>query len=197
MLREPTWKSYGAKADKPILTPKQCQELINIGQAQPQLNPTILNQTKPSDSYRKCKINWIPFDKAPTSYGLIKEWMNMTNINFFNFDNMQMNEQGQYTEYSQGDFYNWHMDIYKDMRTMPPVRKISMTLLLNDPKEFKGGELEIYNKELSAPTDHHDTFRLKQGQAVFFASFLLHRVTPIIEGNRKALVMWFGGPPFK
>ena len=196
-MREPTWKAYGAKADKPILTPKQCQELIDIGQAQPKLDATIQGRTKPSDGYRKCKINWIPFDKAPTSYGLIKEWMNMTNINFFNFDNMQMNEQGQYTEYSQGDFYNWHMDIYKDMRTMPPVRKISMTLLLNDPKEFEGGELEIYNKELSAPTDHHDNFKLKQGQAVFFASFLLHRVTPIIEGNRKSLVMWFGGPPFK
>ena len=39
--------------------------------------------------------------------------------------------------------------------------------------------------------------KLKQGHAVFFASFIRHRVTPVIRGNRKSLVMWFGGTPFK
>ena len=39
--------------------------------------------------------------------------------------------------------------------------------------------------------------KLKQGQAIFFASFIRHRVTPVIRGNRKSLVMWFGGTPFK
>jgi predicted 2-oxoglutarate/Fe(II)-dependent dioxygenase YbiX len=32
---------------------------------------------------------------------------------------------------------------------------------------------------------------------VFFASFLLHRVAPVIKGNRKSLVMWFGGSPLR
>ena len=39
--------------------------------------------------------------------------------------------------------------------------------------------------------------KLKQGQAVFFASFIRHRVTPVTRGNRKSLVMWFGGTSFK
>ena len=38
---------------------------------------------------------------------------------------------------------------------------------------------------------------LKQGQAIFFASFLRHKVAPVKKGVRKSLVMWFGGPPFK
>ena len=38
---------------------------------------------------------------------------------------------------------------------------------------------------------------LKQGQAIFFASFLRHRVAPVKKGIRRSLVMWFGGPPFK
>jgi predicted 2-oxoglutarate/Fe(II)-dependent dioxygenase YbiX len=38
---------------------------------------------------------------------------------------------------------------------------------------------------------------LKQGYAIFFASFIRHRVAPVIRGNRKSLVMWFGGTPFK
>ena len=39
--------------------------------------------------------------------------------------------------------------------------------------------------------------KIKQGHAVFFASFIRHRVKPVIRGTRKSLVMWFGGTPFK
>ena len=39
--------------------------------------------------------------------------------------------------------------------------------------------------------------KLKQGQIVFFASFVRHRVKPVIKGNRKSLVMWFGGTPLR
>ena len=38
---------------------------------------------------------------------------------------------------------------------------------------------------------------LKQGQAIFFASFLRHRVAPVKKGIRRSLVMWFGGPPLR
>ena len=41
------------------------------------------------------------------------------------------------------------------------------------------------------------TAKLKQGQAIFFARWLQHRVKPVTRGERKSLVMWFGGPPFK
>ena len=39
--------------------------------------------------------------------------------------------------------------------------------------------------------------KLKQGHAIIFASFLNHRVAPVIRGVRQSLVMWFGGEPFK
>ena len=38
---------------------------------------------------------------------------------------------------------------------------------------------------------------LQQGQAIFFASFIRHRVAPVKKGMRRSLVMWFGGTPFK
>ena len=71
----------------------------------------------------------------------------------------------------------------------PPVRKISMTLLLSDPATFEGGDLEFMSKGKNV--------KLKQGQAVFFASWLQHRVKPVTKGERYSLVMWFGGPPLK
>ena len=73
-----------------------------------------------------------------------------------------------------------------------PIRKISMTLLLSDPSEFTGGELLF--SEMGKGQNPLD---LKQGQAIFFASFLRHKVAPVKKGVRKSLVMWFGGPPFK
>jgi PKHD-type hydroxylase len=39
--------------------------------------------------------------------------------------------------------------------------------------------------------------RPKQGQAIFFASFIRHRVVPITKGVRKSLVLWVGGTPFR
>ena len=64
-----------------------------------------------------------------------------------------------------------------------------MTLLLSDPSTFEGGELEFMSDGKPA--------KLKQGQAILFASWLQHRVKPVTKGERKSLVMWFGGPSFK
>ena len=69
------------------------------------------------------------------------------------------------------------------------TKKISMTLLLNDPSEFEGGHLE-----LMSPGKFGE---LKQGHAIVFASFINHRVQPVTRGVRQSLVVWFGGKPFK
>tara|TARA_R110002020_G_scaffold227320_2_gene437941 strand:+ start:1667 stop:2266 length:600 start_codon:yes stop_codon:yes gene_type:complete len=199
-MREPIWKSYAVVTPQPILTPQQCQELVSIGQTEFQIKATIDGDKKEkqiNNEIRKSQISWIPFNKATHSYKIIVDWMQQANTNFFAFENMQMNEKAQYTEYSKGGFYNWHIDLHKNMKTMPPIRKISMSLLLNDPREFKGGELEIFNEQLSNTGSKEHLIKLKQGQAIFFASFFLHRVNTVTEGNRKALVMWFGGTPFK
>ena len=95
----------------------------------------------------------------------------------------------QYTEYPEGGFYDWHVDNDVNMQHEPPVRKISMTCLLSPESEFEGGDLELMKEGKVA--------KIKQGQAVFFASFIRHRVKPVTKGNRKSLVMWFGGTPFK
>ena len=191
---EPRWKSYIVTTAEPVLTPQQCDELVRIGQSEPKIKATIgINNknTKLDERYRKSIISWIPFAKAVPIYQVIRQWMEVTNNNYFGFDTVQLSEQGQYAEYSKDGFYNWHMDSNTEMAAMPTVRKISMTLLLNDPKDFEGGELELFCGETL--DSEKNKFKIKQGYAVFFASFLLHRVMPVIKGNRKSLVMWFGG----
>ena len=197
-MREPDWKSYIVAEPEPILSPQQCQELIKLGQAEPLSDGGLMTAGHPNTkdyTARKNKVSHIPFDKASKIYSDLLGWMQLVNRNRFGFEGMQMQEAGQYSEYSKGDFYNWHMDIGINAIPVPPVRKISLSLLLNDPKEFEGGELEIFSR--AGDTNDNFVFKLKQGQALFFASFHVHRVKPITSGNRKSLVMWFGGTPFK
>ena len=194
LILEPRWKSYIVETAEPVLTSQQCDEFIRIGQSEPKINAAIggKGRNKKIDySYRKSIISWIPFAKALPIYQVIRQWMEVTNNNYFGFDTVQLSEQGQYAEYSKGGFYNWHMDSNTEMEAMPTVRKISMTLLLSDPKDFEGGDLELFCGDTL--DSEKNKFKLKRGYAVFFASFLLHRVMPIIKGNRKSLVMWFGG----
>ena len=198
MILEPRWKSYIVATAEPVLTPKQCNELISIGQNEPKINATIGTTdkiTKLDERYRKSIISWIPFAKAVPIYQVIRQWMEVTNNNYFGFDTVQLSEKAQYAEYYKDGFYNWHMDSNVEMNNMPTVRKISMTLLLNDPKNFEGGDLEIFCGETL--DSEKNKFKMKQGYAIFFASFLLHRVMPVIKGNRKSLVMWFGGSPLR
>jgi len=191
MITEPRWKSYIVETTGPIFTPQQCQMIIEAGKSQPkQVGQVKENKKGVIDTEtRTSHISWIPFKKMNEMYKDIQRIMKITNGNHFGFDGMTITEMAQYTEYSEGGFYNWHVDSAVNFAHEPPVRKISMTCLLSPESEFEGGDLELMKEGKVA--------KLKQGQAIFFASFIRHRVTPIIKGNRKSLVMWFGGTPFK
>ena len=194
MITEPKWKSYIVETTIPIFTPKQCQMIIDAGRSEPRKDAQVGNHegikggvlnTKTRTSH----ISWIPFKKMPEMYKDIEHVMKTTNGNHFGFDGMQLTEFAQYTEYPKGGFYDWHVDNDVNCQHEPPVRKISMTCLLSHESEFEGGDLELMREGKIA--------KIKQGHAIFFASFIRHRVTPVIRGTRKSLVMWFGGTPFK
>ena len=191
IITEPKWKSYVVETTGPIFTPEQCKMIIQAGRSEPKQTGQVgggsggMVDTKTRTSH----ISWIPFKKMLDMYKDIEKLMQKTNRNHFGFDNMQMTEVAQYTEYPEGGFYDWHIDSDINCAHEPPVRKISMTCLLSPESEFEGGDLEVMSEGKVA--------KLKQGQIVFFASFVRHRVKPVIKGNRKSLVMWFGGTPLK
>ncbi len=192
IIKMPRWQSYMATTVKPIFTPQQCEMVIQAGHKQkPEVAQVGMN--KPGGGVdtkkRTTTISWIPFKEMPEMYSQVEATMQKTNLNHFGFDNMRITEPAQFTEYPKGGFYDWHMDLDVNGSFEPPVRKISMTILLSDPSTFKGGELEFMEKN-KMPA-------LKQGQAIFFASFIRHRVAPVKKGIRRSLVMWFGGTPFR
>ena len=190
IITEPKWKSYVVETIEPIFTEKLCKEIIDLSSILKKEQGKI--SSKDARDYDKKRrdstISWIPFNKMKPMYADLIYLIQKINRNHFGFGNVQITEKAQIAEYSKGQFYHWHTDNSIDMVTEPPVRKLSMTLLLNDPSEFEGGNLEIAGKEMS---------HMKQGHAAIFASFLQHRVTPVTKGVRKSLVVWFSGEPFK
>ena len=191
IITEPRWKSLIVETTTPIFTPEQCQMIIDAGHKQPREDGqvgggkggTVDTQTRLSH------ISWIPFNVLPEMYKTLDKVMQATNRNHMGFEGMQITEPAQFTEYSNGGFYDWHIDSDVECSKEPPVRKISMTCLLSKDDEFEGGGLELMSEGKFA--------RPKQGHAIFFASFIRHRVVPVTRGTRRSLVMWFGGTPFK
>ena len=95
----------------------------------------------------------------------------------------------QYTEYNEGDNYNWHQDSFVGKHNNGQ-RKISMTMFLND--DFEGGE--FYYEEgspLVNPREH--IVPAVTGNMVFFPSTTWHKVNPVIKGQRRSLVTWVWG----
>ena len=194
IITEPRWKSYIVETTVPIFTPEQCQMIINSGRSEPRNTALVGNEQgskggRIDTETRTSHISWLPFSKMIEMYKQLELVMKQTNGNHFGFDGMCINEMAQYTEYPEGGFYDWHTDNDVNCANEPPVRKISMTCLLSPEHEFEGGDLELMKEGKIA--------KLKQGHAIFFASFIRHRVAPVTRGNRKSLVMWFGGTPFK
>jgi len=192
IITEPKWKSWIIQTTTPLFTPEQCREIIASGRAQkPQVAQVGMNRPGGGTDTKKrvTTISWIPFKEMGHMYTDLNIFIQKANENHFGFGDIRITENAQFTEYPEGGFYDWHMDCDVNMQHEPPVRKISMTLLLNDPKEFEGGDLE-----LMAPGKFAD---LKQGHAICFASFLNHRVAPVTRGMRQSLVVWFGGKAFR
>jgi PKHD-type hydroxylase len=112
------------------------------------------------------------------------------NEQFHNFELTGFPDDFQYTVYhsTEGGHYDWHMDL----STRQPIpRKLSLSIQLSDPDDYEGCDLQFYG--------HHqlETAPRTRGTAIVFPSYILHRVTPVISGTRKALVAWAGGPKFK
>jgi PKHD-type hydroxylase len=191
IITEPKWKSYVVETTGPIFTPEQCKMIIQAGRSEPKQTGQVGGGSGGTvdTKTRTSHISWIPFKKMLDMYKDIEKLMQKTNRNHFGFDGMTLTEPAQYTEYPEGGFYDWHIDSDINCAHEPPVRKISMTCLLSPENEFEGGDLEVMSEGKVA--------KLKQGQIVFFASFVRHRVKPVIKGNRKSLVMWFGGTPLR
>ena len=122
----------------------------------------------------------------------------------FNWD---FSESCQFTKYKKGQYYGWHCDSWEKPYDVPEnpnshgkIRKLSVTVTLSDPKDYKGGELEFDFRNMD-PDKKSNVHKCKEilpkGSLVVFPSFVWHRICPVKSGERNSLVIWNLGYPFQ
>lgn len=201
------------------------QERGSLSEALPQ-NDLPLADIEEKTYIRDSNIVWLS-DKW--LYDIVNPFVGIANTAAgWNWE-FDWHEPIQFTEYNPSGFYGWHTDGGSDIdsaykryiygltetpvstnRDMPfgyvtqeemvgKVRKISMTINLNNPGEYDGGELKFdFGHHRKKEDRFHTCTEIRdQGSVIIFPSFINHCVTPITRGTRYSLVMWTLGAPWK
>ncbi|WP_448212443.1 Fe2+-dependent dioxygenase [Colwellia sp. MEBiC06753] len=92
-----------------------------------------------------------------------------------------------FNQYGESEQYGYHVDaaIMRLPNSQEVLRSdVSMTVFLNEPEEYEGGELVI------ATEFGEQKVKLRAGQAVVYPSSSLHKVTAVTKGKRLAAITW-------
>lgn len=185
------WNFYLDKVERyayweNVFTKEECEKIIKIAHEKSLTQGTTIGKTS---KIRSSKICWLySVDNLEWAFQRVTDIVLDLNKRFFNFDIFGLNEGFQFTNYkAPSDKYGKHIDkIYNGV-----IRKLSGSIQLTNPKEYKGGELYLYD------SDKGELMRKKQGTLILFPSYTLHEVKPVTKGERNSLVFWVTGKPFK
>lgn len=124
------------------------------------------------------------------AYQKLIDAISILNANTYQFDITGTDEPLYHVTYEGAEqgHYTWHTDVGNDSQAQ---RKLSITFQMSDPSDYEGGDLEFN------ATGQIETAPKKKGQLILFPSYILHRVTPVTKGVRRAMVAWIVGPPFR
>jgi PKHD-type hydroxylase len=168
-----------------FLSPAECDQIIELSKSLQASESKITSEGRDSD-YRKSDVCWIfPYPETSWVFDHIERAIKNANKTF-KFVLFGFFQGAQIASYDKGGHYNWHSDLGPDRSSH---RKLSISILLNKPEDYTGGELEFMGLKGDVPRE--------QGTAIIFPSFLIHRVAPIKSGTRHSLVAWISGPPFR
>jgi PKHD-type hydroxylase len=173
---------------KSVFSDDELDEIIRLGNSLNLDEATTIGNTN-TKKIRNSSVRFLfPNESSSWIFAKLTDAVNQINEQFFKFDLTGFEQGLQFTRYSAPDqHYEWHLD--RDYMT--PTRKLSLSVQLSDPKDYKGGQLQLkYGR-----TD--TTIKCERGLISFFPSYTLHRVKPVTEGTRYSLVAWISGPPFK
>jgi PKHD-type hydroxylase len=170
--------------------PVELDAIEAYGDRMVQQKAEIAVKSANDDHIRITRIAWLERNPETTPlYERLQHVVAKLNSEIYRFDVTDL-ERIQYSVYdgAEGGHYGWHMD--HGPHNLKP-RKISMSIQLTDPSQYEGCDLQfqVSDKIGVAPR--------QRGAIIAFPSFVLHRVTPITSGVRKALVVWATGPEFR
>jgi PKHD-type hydroxylase len=169
-----------------------CEQIVSVGLSLDLTQGPLHNNTTGERFFD-------PFHRM-TSVGWIKEhaWIGKLMHDFAEEANRDWGyvlddaDQPQFALYRKNDFFEFHRDLLRVRQGT--IRKVSVVLQLDPPESYRGGQLEFLDDDVGILVP--PAFAA-QGSVAVFSSLLKHRVTPVKEGERRSLTVWFKGPPFR
>ena len=142
---------------------------------------------KDADKARSSKIHWMTDENYKGFLMPIYDYISRK-VRTINDSMWRYNYNGygafQYSEYTVGDHFNWHID---QIEIKGESRKVSFSLGISDESEYEGGDLGFKAAE------EEDYYKLGRGDIIVFPSWMLHKVTPVTQGKRRVVVGWGEG----
>ncbi len=172
-----------------LFLPHEIDRILNFWEEDKTIKATLSGENIYNDELRKSAVMFI--DNTPENDWIYNKLgglaINCNNERYW-FDLLGFHQELQLTRYSEGDFFDWHLDFGAGEIS---ARKLSMTMQLSDADAYEGGDLQfmVNNKIVNAPRE--------KGTIIIFPSFAMHRVTPITKGIRQSIVGWVSGPPYR
>jgi len=146
------------------------------------------------EDIRRTLVAWV--ERNPETdllYRRLEDAVLALNARFFRFDLSGL-ATFQYALYGgpDGGHFDWHKDYGRDPSDPArEPRKLTLSLQLSDPSDYEGCELQV------RAGNQIDIAPRARGALAAFPANVLHQVTPIRSGVRKALVVWAVGPEFR
>jgi PKHD-type hydroxylase len=182
---------YG-KENEPDLafTEEECEAIIDLASEDYASTGSVGtgNKGKVNKEIRNVDLYQVDLNNSTKwLFDRLSRLVSIANAEHFDYEIMGITHELQLLHYKSGKdagHYEWHMDIGPGQSS---TRKISLSVQLSDPMTYKGGELVVNSngQNILAPKE--------RGAINLFPSYCMHRVSPMEEGERWALVIWVHG----
>lgn len=175
----------------PSLVDLMVEELLEMERLNVQFNDAEVggdNHGRMDHEVRNSKLHWWPEHHWACS--IISHYIGLANKAVWEYD-LNLLESIQISVYDKDGHYDWHSDYGTSMKGTW-TRKLSASVLVSDPTDYIGGDLEFidyHGNLVRAPKE--------KGSVIVFDSRIPHKVTPVTHGRRVSLVTWMYGPKLK
>lgn len=185
-----------------VLTPSECQEIIDWFEKKDDWQKAKVYNDRGPKQNSDSRSGFTCWDYEEATPHLWKIKNQILDYNENQHYNLSGKFEIQMAKYDIGGHFDKHQDThvnlshYQAYHSNGKTRKISSTFQLSDPNSYEGGELMITTKKdtegstgIAAPKE--------QGTQIIFPSFVDHKVKPVTNGLRYAIVIWALGPWWK
>lgn len=168
----------------PLLSPAQCHRLLKDASSLASREGLVFGPQGLGEVNRDSYFAREQFIGLEPRFAWLFERLDRALANaadYFGMPAVRMHEMPRLLSYGEGGRFGWHVD---GAPGRAGGRLLTLSIQLSEPLAYEGGELQVRCGDSIAPASK------ALGTATAFEAFRLHRVSPVDQGQRLALVAW-------